>query len=67
MPSVDFYKKQIDYYNKTVFLYLEDSKVMSSIYNSDTLEKLLSTVHKMQNKTTWNEKLFVGKLNNWYQ
>ena len=21
----------------------------------------------MHNKTTWNEKLFVGKLNNWYQ
>ena len=21
----------------------------------------------MHNKTTWNEKLFVGKLSNWYQ
>ena len=21
----------------------------------------------MYNKTTWNKKLFVGKLNNWYQ
>ena len=41
--------------------------VMYSIYNSDTLEKLSSTVHEMLNKTTWNEKLFVGKLNNWYQ
>ena len=41
--------------------------VMYGIYNSDTLEKLISTVHKMHNKTAWNEKLFVGKLNNWYQ
>ena len=40
---------------------------MYSIYNSDTLEKLINTVHKMHNKTVWNEKLFVGKLNDWYQ
>ena len=26
------------------------------MYNSDTLEKLINTVHKMHNKTTWNEK-----------
>ena len=30
--------------------------VMYSIYNSDTLEKLINTVNKMHNKTTWNEK-----------
>ena len=41
--------------------------LMYSIYNSDTLEKLINTVHKMNNDTTWNEKLFVGNLNNWYQ
>ena len=41
--------------------------VTYSIYNSDTWEKLINTVHKMHNKTTWNEKPFVGKLNNWYQ
>ena len=40
---------------------------MYGIYNSETLEKLISTGHKMHNKTTWNEKLFVGKLHNWYQ
>ena len=39
---------------------------MCSIYNSDTLEKLINTVHKMYNKTTWNEKLFAAKLDNWY-
>ena len=41
--------------------------VMYGIYNSDTLEKLIDTVHKMHNKTTWNEKLFGGKLSDWYQ
>ena len=47
--------------------HLKDSIAMYSIYNSDTLEKLIDTVHKMYNKTTWNEKLFVVKLNDWYQ
>ena len=36
---------------------LEVSMVMYSIYNSDTLEQLIDTVHKMHNKTTWNEKI----------
>ena len=40
---------------------------MCDIYNSDTLETLTNTVHKLHNKTTWNEKLFVGKFNNWYR
>ena len=40
---------------------------MYGISNSDTLEKLINTVHKMHNTTKWNERLFVGKLNNWYQ
>ena len=30
---------------------------MYGIYNSDTLEKLINTVHKMHNKATWNEKI----------
>ena len=41
--------------------------VMYGIDNLDTLQKLTDTVHKMHNKTTWNKKHFVGKLNNWYQ
>ena len=41
--------------------------VIYGIYNSGTLEKLINTGHKMQNKTTWIEKLFVVKLNKWYQ
>ena len=30
--------------------------VMYDIYNSNTLEKVINTMHKMHNKTTWNEK-----------
>ena len=40
--------------------------VMYSIYNSDTLEKLINTVHKMHNTTTWNKELFARKLDHWY-
>ena len=40
---------------------------MYGIYNLDTLEKLIGTVHEMHNKTTWNEKLLLGKLSKWYQ
>ena len=46
--------------------HLEDSMVMYGIYNSDTLEQLIDTKHKVHNKTTWNEKLFASKLNFWY-
>ena len=40
---------------------------MYAIYNSDTLEKLINTVHKMHNKATWKETLFADKLNGQYQ
>ena len=36
---------------------------MYGIYNSETLEKLIDTVHKMHNATTPNEKLFTGQQN----
>ena len=39
--------------------------VVYGIYNLETLEKLINTVHKMHNNTTPNENLFVGKLNSW--
>ena len=41
---------------------LEDSMVMYGIYNAETLDKLITTVHKMHNITTLNERLFAGKL-----
>ena len=47
--------------------HLEDSMVMYGVYNSDTLEDLIDTVHKLHNKITWIEKLFVGQIDNWYR
>ena len=41
--------------------------VMYDVYNSDTLEDLIDTVHKLHNRTTWNKKLFSGQINNWYK
>ena len=46
--------------------HLEDSMVMYGVYNSDTLEDLIDTVHKLHNRTPWNEKLFSGQITNWY-
>ena len=51
-------------YNRIICL--EDSMVMYGIYNYKTLEKFITTVHKMHNSTTPNEKLFAGKLRSWY-
>ena len=50
-----------------IIFHLEDSMVMYVIYNSDTLEKLINTVQKMHNTTSWNENLFASKLNHWFQ
>ena len=44
----------------------EDSVVMYGIYNSDTLETLIDTVHRLHNQTTLNQKLFAGKTDDWY-
>ena len=46
--------------------HLEDSVVMYGIYNSDNLEALIDTVHRLHNQSTWNEKLFAGQIDNWY-
>ena len=40
--------------------------VLYGVYNSDTLEDLINTVHKLHNKTTWNEKLFAGQIKDCY-
>ena len=42
---------------------------MYSVYNAETFEKLITTVHKMHNITTSNERLFAGNLGSsftWY-
>ena len=45
--------------------HLEDTKIMYSKYNSDTLMELVKTVHQMQNVTTWKEKIFVSEMSEW--
>ena len=40
--------------------------VMYSIYTSETIEKVINSMHYLHNKATCNENLFVGKLNHWY-
>ena len=50
-------------------MYLENSMVMYGIYNAETLENLIHTVHSMHNSTTQIERLFAGELNaayRWY-
>ena len=50
-------------------IYLEDSMVMNTVYNMETLENLSNTVHHMHNTTTPNEKLFTDELHTafaWY-
>ena len=47
-------------------IHLEDSMVIYSIYNLETLEKLIDTIHQMHNTTTPNENLFASILSSWY-
>ena len=46
-----------------------NSVVLYGIFNAETLEKLITIVHRMHNITTPNERLFAGKLSSsftWY-
>ena len=40
---------------------LENSMLVCGIYNMETLEKSINTVHNMHNKTSSHERLFVGQ------
>ena len=40
---------------------LENSMLMCGIYNAETLEKLIKTVHDIHNTTSSHERLFVGQ------
>ena len=42
-------------------MYLEGSMVMYGIYNAETLEKLINTVHHIHTYTSPHEKLFTGQ------
>ena len=39
------------------FFHFEDSMVLDGIYNSDTLENLIDTVHRLDSQSTWNESI----------
>ena len=40
---------------------------MYRIYNSDTLTELIETAHRMHNTTSWRERMFAGKYNQWLE
>ena len=63
--AVNVMKDKVDIQCNKIF-HLEDSMVMYGVYNSDTLEDLIKTIHKLHNTTTWNEKLFSGQIKDWY-
>ena len=42
---------------------LIDTMLMYGIYNAETLEKLINTIHEIHNTTSSNEKLFAGEHN----
>ena len=42
---------------------LDNKMFMYGIYNAETLEKLINTVHKIHNTTSSHEKLFAGEHN----
>ena len=50
-------------------MHLEDTMVNYGVYNADTLEKPIKTVHSMHNNTIPNEGLFTGDFSatfTWY-
>ena len=48
-------------YNK--LMKLDNMMLMYGIYNTETLEKLIETVHEIHNATSSHEKLFAGEHN----
>ena len=58
-------ESKVDLQSNRVF-HLEYTMVLYGIYNSDTLETVFDTVHRLHNQSTLNEKLFTGKIEDWY-
>ena len=56
---------KVDLERNKVF-HLENTMVMHGIYNAEMIEKIVNTLEKLHNKTTWNERLFSGKLVHWF-
>ena len=40
---------------------IENSMLMYGVYNAETLEKLINTVHNIHNTTSLHERLFTGQ------
>ena len=63
--AVHAMENKVDIQCNKIF-HLEDSMVGYGIYNSDTLEDLINTIHRLHNQSTWNERLFAGQIKDWY-
>ena len=59
--AVHTMQNKVDIQCNKIF-HLEDSLVMYGICN---FEALIDTVHRLHNKSTWNEKLFAGQIKDW--
>ena len=46
--------------------HIEDFMIMYGVYNVDTLEKLIQMVHKMNERMSWFEELYMGQMKDWY-
>ena len=57
--------KKTDIQHNKIY-HLEDTMIMYGVYNSDTLTDLIDTVHRMHNTSTWKERIFAGRLNQWF-
>ena len=62
--AVNILNSKTDIVHNRVF-HLEDTMIMYDKYNSDTLMDLVNMMHQMQNVTTWKEKVFASKMNEW--
>ena len=52
--AVHAIENRVDLQHNKIFN-LENSMVMYSVFNSDTLGDLIDTVHKLHNRTTWKK------------
>ena len=58
-------ENKVDLQHNKIF-HLEDSMVLYGIYNSDTLENLIGTVHRLHNQSIWNKNV-CGRNRKWYR
>ena len=49
------------------FIHWENTLVMYGVYNTETLEKLIETVHALHSTQSMYEKLFAGQITKTYK